>query len=67
MTRPKTVKLHCNHCGHNWLKPTADILYNRAVTVIYRGDNDTAERRVSCPNCGKGVLVDVPKEWLADG
>jgi hypothetical protein len=65
MTRPEKVKLHCDHCGHDWLPLLVDVLSN--PIVIYRDDTKTEQRRVPCPNCGKGVLVDVPKEWLADG
>jgi endogenous inhibitor of DNA gyrase (YacG/DUF329 family) len=65
MSRPEKVTLHCDHCGHDWVQTTVDLLSNR--TVIYRENAKTEQRRVPCPNCGKGVVVDVPKEWLADG
>jgi len=68
MSRPQYVNLSCPHCGHKWLEPTINLL--KAQVVVYRdvetSEGKTVERRIPCPNCGKDVTVDVPKEWLED-
>jgi ribosomal protein S27AE len=32
--------------------------------IVYRENEDIVKRRLDCPNCDKGVIVDVPKGWL---
>ena len=61
--KPEKVKVVCKHCGNEWLEPTSSL---RAVqVVVYRG-GQTVKRRLDCPNCGKGVVLEVPKDWLED-
>jgi hypothetical protein len=60
--RPEKVNLTCKHCGHEWLQPTITLI--AAQVVVYRDDEEIVKRRLPCPNCDKGVIVDVPKRWL---
>jgi DNA-directed RNA polymerase subunit RPC12/RpoP len=60
--RPEKVNLVCNHCGFKWLESTTFII--TAPVIVYRENEDIVKRRLDCPNCDKGVIVDVPKGWL---
>jgi ribosomal protein S27AE len=64
MPRPERVSLTCPHCGHRWLAHTSAIL--QARMIVYRGERAIEQRRVPCPNCDKGVIVDVPQAWLEE-
>jgi transcription elongation factor Elf1 len=60
--RPEKVRITCPHCGHEWLADTAVVLSSPAI--IYRGETQTVERRVTCPKCDRAVIVTLPKAWL---
>lgn len=60
--RPEKINVNCQHCGHQWLQSTDALIAIKAI--IFRGDEKHVKRRLTCPNCGKGVVVEVLKEWV---
>lgn len=64
MTRPENVNVKCTFCGITSEASMAQL--KAAPAVVYRGNNETVRRRITCPNCDKDVIVAVPKAWLDD-
>ena len=58
------LSLQCSYCGHLW---EADPKQHAQEQIIYKGETPkeaTIPFRLTCPNCDKQNIFDIPPEAL---
>ena len=51
------IGIKCPRCGHRWSEDLSQL--NREGPVVYRGEDETQDYRVTCPRCGTVKVITV--------
>ena len=51
------VEIRCVRCGHRWSEDLSQL--NKEGPVVYRGEDETQDYRVRCPQCGTVKVITI--------